>query len=180
MPAPKRTSNRNANKPLKRKGDGPASGDSEMLLAPSDLRTIVLDSADILAPADIETLMANEAEVHKRLGKAQVSALPLFHSQTELAIDCLRDHLNGSAPQIPYRTIALLGAAVLYFLDEYDIIPDFLPKVGRLDDAAIMATAFALARPGLERYCAANGRELPHDAPLSHPAPPKRRAKATR
>jgi uncharacterized membrane protein YkvA (DUF1232 family) len=179
MPAPKRTANRKATKPrTKPKSAKPSGGNSQMLLAPSDLRTIVLESAEILAPADIETLIANEEEVHKRLGKAP--ALPLFHAQTELAIHCLRDHLEGRAPQIPYRTIALLGAAVLYFLDEYDIIPDFLPKVGRLDDAAIMATAFTLARAGLERYCAATGRELPHDAPLAPSAATKRRAKEAR
>lgn len=149
-------------------------------LEPSDLRTIVLESAGQLAPGDVETLMANEATVRRRASNVPAASLPLFRAQLDLAIDILRDHHQGRCPQIPYRTISILAAAVLYFADEYDIIPDFLPRTGRLDDAAIMATAFNMARQGLERYCAFTDRELPHDAPL--PAAPlsSAGAKATR
>jgi uncharacterized membrane protein YkvA (DUF1232 family) len=154
--------------------------DLQGVLEASDLRTIVLESADQLAPGDLETLMANEARVRRRATKIAASSLPLFRAQLDLAIDCLRDHFEGRCPQIPYRTISIITAAVLYFTDDHDIIPDFLPHMGRLDDAAIMAMAFKLAQPGLERYCAFTGRELPHDRPLPAATPAPRRTKAKR
>jgi uncharacterized membrane protein YkvA (DUF1232 family) len=75
-----------------------------------------------------------------------------------LALDCLRDHVEGECPQIPYYTIALMAAGVTYFGDELDVVPDFLPG-GTLDDATVMALACELAYEGLERYCTATGRE---------------------
>lgn len=166
-------------RPVRKPAASPASEEAQAVLDSSDLRTIVLESANQLAPGDVETLMANEVDVRRRAAKVPAASLPLFRHQLDLAMDCLRDHHEGRCPQIPYRTISILAAAVLYFADEHDLIPDFLPQMGRLDDAAIMATAFNLARPGLERYCAFTGRELPHDAPLPAAKTP-RRAKAKR
>ncbi len=130
------------------------------LLQRSDIRTILYEVANQLAPADVVALLAHERDFRKRaagLGAADVHALG---AQLSLALDCLRDHVGGACPQIPYYTISLLAAAVSYFARELDVIPDFLPQVGRLDDAVVMALAFQLARPGLQRYCDWKGRDL--------------------
>lgn len=178
MPASKPKTAKKQPKRATTKPTSPPPVEALTVLEPSDLRTIVLESAGQLAPGDIETLMANETAIRRRASKVPAASLPLFRAQLDLAIDCLRDHHEGRCPQIPYRTISILAAAVLYFADEYDIIPDFLPRMGRLDDAAIMATAFNLSRQGLERYCAFTDRELPHDAPLPAAASTPHRAKA--
>ena len=83
----------------------------------------------------------------------------MLGEQLSVALDCLRDHVDGACPQIPYYTISLLAAAVSYFADELDVIPDFLPRVGHLDDAVVMAMAYELGRDGLRRYCAWKGRD---------------------
>jgi uncharacterized membrane protein YkvA (DUF1232 family) len=142
-----------------KKGSGKDSV-AEGLIDPSDLRRIVLETANTLAPDDIETLLAGEADIRSRLDELE-PGLELLKRQLDLALVLLADHLDGSCSQIPYRTISIIGAAVLYFTDELDLIPDFLPQVGRLDDAAVMVTAFELAHAGLERYCDATDRELP-------------------
>lgn len=137
------------------------------LIEPADLQTIVIESADKVAPADVDNFVANHASRTRRTASEAGRALPLFRAQLDLAIDCLRDHHDGRCPQIPYRTISILAAAVLYVADESDLIPDFLQHAGQLDDAAIMATAFNLARDGVERYCVFTGRELPQPATLA-------------
>ena len=76
-----------------------------------------------------------------------------------VALDCLRDHVAGNCPQIPYSTISLLAAGVCYFADELDLVPDFLSRIGRLDDGAVMAMAFQLGADGIRRYCTATGRD---------------------
>ena len=91
--------------------------------------------------------------------------LALLCEQLNVALDCLHDHVAGACPQIPYHTISLLAAAVYYFTDSLDVIPDFLPRIGRLDDAVVMAMAFRLADPGVRRYCTWKGRDA--DALLS-------------
>jgi uncharacterized membrane protein YkvA (DUF1232 family) len=126
-------------------------------LNPSDVRAILLDLASQLAPADLSTLMEHEQELRARAAQLTPASLSLFRKQLDLAFGLLRDHVDGRCPQIPYYTITLIGAAVYYFAAELDVIPDFLPRVGPLDDAAVMAMACRLADAGLRRYATWKG-----------------------
>lgn len=128
------------------------------LLERSDVRTILLDLAQQLAPADVASLMAHEQVLRTTANHLPSPRLALLRDQLQMALDCLRDHVSGRCPQIPLFTISLLAAAVSYFGCANDVIPDFLPRIGRLDDAAVMALAFHLGQDGIRRYCAATGR----------------------
>jgi uncharacterized membrane protein YkvA (DUF1232 family) len=128
------------------------------ILELDDVRRILLDGAVQLAPADLTTLLGHEGDLRARAAELEAPALSLFRDQLNLALDCLRDHAAGSCPQIPYYTVAILAVAVLYFADPVDVIPDFLPRIGQLDDAAVMAMACQLAVDGLRRYCTWKGR----------------------
>jgi uncharacterized membrane protein YkvA (DUF1232 family) len=131
------------------------------LLSRADVRTILHELANRLAPADLTALLETESELRHRAAGLQSENLPVLAEQLSVALDCLRDHVEGACPQIPYYTISLLAAAVSYFADELDVIPDFLPRVGHLDDAVVMAMAYELGRDGLRRYCAWKGRDAP-------------------
>lgn len=135
------------------------------LLEPSDLRALLFELANRIAPADVATLMAHEATLRAEAARITSAHLALLRRQIELALDCLHDHVRGDCPQIPYYTISMLAAAVYYFTDKLDVIPDFLPGIGRLDDAAVMALACQLSEDGLRRYCDWKGRNA--DAVLS-------------
>ena len=128
------------------------------LLRASDVRMILNDLAVRAAPGDVADLLQLEEGLRARATTLKAPQLALLREQLAFALDCLRDHLNGACPQIPYSTISLLTAAVCYFADEVDVIPDFLPRIGRLDDGAVMAMAFDLAEDGIRRYCTSKGR----------------------
>ena len=132
----------------------------EPLLNRADIRTILYELANRIAPADITALLQAEDELRDRAADLRPDDPGLLGEQLALALDCLHDHVKGACPQIPYYTITLLAAAVSYFADELDVIPDFLPRVGRLDDAVVMAMAYELGRDGLQRYCAWKGRDV--------------------
>ena len=129
------------------------------LLSRADVRTILYELANRLAPADLTALLETESQLRDRAAHLQAEDLSVLGEQLSVALDCLRDHADGACPQIPYYTISLLAAAVSYFADELDVIPDFLPRVGHLDDAVVMAMAYELGRDGLRRYCAWTGRD---------------------
>jgi uncharacterized membrane protein YkvA (DUF1232 family) len=132
------------------------------ILDADDVRQILLELADRIAPADVTDLLAHEDQLRERASQLTSPHLGLFRDQIGLSIDCLRDHARGRCPQIPYFTISLLAAALWYFVDELDAVPDFLPSVGQLDDAVVLAMGFQLGEQGLRRYCAWKGR--PADA----------------
>ena len=129
------------------------------LLERDDILRMLVDLARYIAPADVTAMMGREPELRQRAAALTAPPLALLRDQLTVALDCLRDHVAGNCPQIPYSTISLLAAAVCYFADELDLVPDFLSRIGRLDDGAVMAMAFQLGADGIRRYCTATGRD---------------------
>lgn len=123
----------------------------------SDLRRMVLELAVQVAPTDIDYALANGPQILRR---ADQPGSHLNPAQIKLAIALLTDYRDGECDQVPLHAITLVAAALQYLGDQIDLVPDFLPKVGDLDDAAVFAVAMSMARPGVLRYCAASGRRL--------------------
>lgn len=66
------------------------------------------------------------------------------------AIDRLRRELDVyrrvlADPRTPRIAKLLLGAAIAYLLSPIDLIPDFIPVIGHLDDVLIVPLLFWLA-----------------------------------
>ena len=49
-----------------------------------------------------------------------------------------------SDPRVPRRRKLLLWALLLYLASPVDLVPDFIPVAGQLDDAAVVALALRL------------------------------------
>lgn len=135
------------------------------VLRADDVQAIVTDLAATVAPEDVVELLARADDLRQRAAALEAPHVHLFRAQLDLALQCLSDHAAGNCPQIPYSTISLLAGAVRYFSDPLDVIPDFIPRLGQLDDALVLAMAFRLAEPGLRRYCDWKGIDF---EPLRH------------
>lgn len=123
------------------------------ILRSDDIQEIVRDLGWVVAPRDVQQLLTEEDELRKQAHTLVEPRYRLLRQQLNLALDILRDFDEGECPQIPLATIAVLAAAVTYYSRAVDVIPDFLPHIGRLDDAAVMAMAFQLGEAGVRRYC---------------------------
>jgi uncharacterized membrane protein YkvA (DUF1232 family) len=53
---------------------------------------------------------------------------------------------------IPWKTIALATGALVYFLDPLDVVPDFVPVVGYLDDVTVIGFVVSSIRGDIERF----------------------------
>jgi uncharacterized membrane protein YkvA (DUF1232 family) len=127
------------------------------LLTRAEVVHAVIELANKLAPADVGDLMVAESSIRERAAKLPGAPGRTLRAQLELAIMCLKDHAAGRCPQIPYYAISLLAAGVAYLADQLDFVPDFLPRIGMIDDALVMAVACDLGRDGLKRYCVWKG-----------------------
>ncbi len=68
---------------------------------------------------------------------------------------------SGRYRSIPYKTIVLGVTAIFYFLNPFDVIPDILPALGFVDDAAVIAFVLNSTREDIARFRAwqeENGR----------------------
>ena len=53
---------------------------------------------------------------------------------------------------VPWRTLAAVVAVLIYFLNPFDLIPDFLPTLGLVDDATLVALVVASISEDLARF----------------------------
>jgi uncharacterized membrane protein YkvA (DUF1232 family) len=126
---------------------------STPLLNTADFTSYLNEKSMQLAPGDLKTLVAQAAAIRHRAREVAADR-PRLQRQIDFALTLVDEHYKGRCPQIPYYTIAALAVALLYFSDPVDVIPDWIPGVGITDDAIVFELAFAMARPGVDRYCA--------------------------
>ncbi|MDH5347933.1 MAG: YkvA family protein [Nitrospira sp.] len=60
-------------------------------------------------------------------------------SDLPLLARLLKAWKRGSYRGLSMRTIVSLAAALLYIMSPIDIMPDFIPGIGLIDDAAVLA-----------------------------------------
>ncbi|MBL7873472.1 MAG: DUF1232 domain-containing protein [Cyclobacteriaceae bacterium] len=54
--------------------------------------------------------------------------------------------------KLPVRVTIILLAAVIYFINPIDLIPDFIPGLGLTDDLAVLTWVYRIAADELERF----------------------------
>jgi len=74
-------------------------------------------------------------------------------AQVKLLFELLRGYVDGSYREVPWATIAVAVAALVYFLSPVDVIPDLLPVIGYADDASVLALAVSLLQEDLKAFC---------------------------
>jgi len=64
----------------------------------------------------------------------------------------VRAFCTGKYKKISWESLILIIVAVAYFASPLDLIPDFLPGIGYLDDAMIVRFVYRSVRTELERF----------------------------
>ena len=64
----------------------------------------------------------------------------------------VRAYARGDYRRLPWRTLVTIVAGILYFVAPVDMIPDFIPVIGYVDDAAVIALVLRGVRSDLERF----------------------------
>ena len=87
-----------------------------------------------------------KAEANKRgpIGK--------FFNNISLLISLLKDYIKGEYKNIPYGSIIMLTAGIVYFVVPTDIIPDFIISLGFLDDAVVIGIVLKQLDADLDKY----------------------------
>ena len=111
---------------------------------------VLEDYADKVGADDVKETLGKEDELKKLFRNVKVLA-KYFNDLCEI-LELLRDRVTGAYKETPWRTIAALTGALIYVLSPLDLILDFIPVIGFLDDAVVIGLAIKLAQPDLEKY----------------------------
>jgi uncharacterized membrane protein YkvA (DUF1232 family) len=98
---------------------------------------------------DAQKLMDNQEKIEKI---ASNDTLHKYLNDIKLYFQMLGDVFTGKYKKVPVGTIAAIVGTLLYVLSPIDLIPDFIPVVGYLDDAAMLAVCLNFTRFDVEEY----------------------------
>lgn len=60
--------------------------------------------------------------------------------------------ISGRYRRVPWPTMAMAIAAIVYFVNPFDLIPDFIIGTGLMDDATVIAMALNALKVDLDRF----------------------------
>ena len=75
----------------------------------------------------------------------KLSHIPVFAS-------LVKSYVKKEYTEVPIGTIVAVISALAYFVSPVDLIPDILPGVGHIDDAAVVAACLVLVDTDIEEY----------------------------
>ncbi|MDK8278334.1 YkvA family protein [Peptostreptococcus anaerobius] len=64
----------------------------------------------------------------------------------------VRSYVNKEYTDIPVGSILAIVSALIYFVSPVDLMPDSIPGIGYLDDAAIITTCWKLVESDVDEY----------------------------
>jgi len=102
--------------------------------------------------ADVETIVQRQQELDEKLKQVPGKLLKMIN-QVKLLFEMIRDYCQGAYKEVPWASIAMAVGALAYFLSPVDLIPDFIPVIGYLDDAMVVALAIKAIQEDLRAYC---------------------------
>ena len=93
-------------------------------------------------------------EALKKAGKTEKHKGPLADLWNNLTafIRLLRAYIHHEYVDIPWASIILVVVAIIYFVSPIDLIPDFIPFAGYIDDAAVIAFVLMQIKTDLDNF----------------------------
>jgi uncharacterized membrane protein YkvA (DUF1232 family) len=88
------------------------------------------------------------------LAKAQKNQGALSKVWTDITsiIRLLKAYAKGNYREVPWRSVSLAIAALLYFVSPVDAMPDFIPALGLVDDIFVVGWVMRGIQKDLDKF----------------------------
>jgi len=103
--------------------------------------------------SDINEIVSDEKDIINKTSKLDSGRFKKFINQIKLTLSLIRDFKERRYTDVPWRSMAMIAASILYFVNPFDMVPDILPIFGFTDDALLFASVFKSIQIDLEKYC---------------------------
>ncbi|MFC3927869.1 YkvA family protein [Streptococcus caprae] len=69
-----------------------------------------------------------------------------------ILISMVRSYWKKDYTRVPFRSIIAIISALIYFLSPLDVVPDWIPFLGQMDDALVIATVWKYVHRDIDDY----------------------------
>lgn len=99
---------------------------------------------------DIVEVEHNEERIASKISESGM--LEKYTELGKLMLRMLKDYRRGLYKEVPWFTIASIVFSLLYVLNPFDLVPDFIPGLGYLDDLSVLGFAVKFIETDLHSY----------------------------
>jgi uncharacterized membrane protein YkvA (DUF1232 family) len=110
----------------------------------------VKEGAEKVTPKDIETVVDKSEGINKKFSAR--GPLRRFIEDGKILTALIKDWRAGKYRKALYGTIAAAAFALIYVFNPFDLVPDVLPFIGAVDDAAVVGACLMLVERDLKAY----------------------------
>ncbi|MDW3211504.1 MAG: YkvA family protein [Reichenbachiella sp.] len=75
-----------------------------------------------------------------------------FSEKVYVMIRMVKAQLSGEYREFPWRTLAMIVGALIYFITPLDLIPDVIPILGLTDDISIVYWIYKSVQEDIEKF----------------------------
>ncbi|WP_224999352.1 YkvA family protein [Cesiribacter sp. SM1] len=75
-----------------------------------------------------------------------------FFNQLIVFQRLLKAYSRKEYPNLPWKSLLSIVGAILYFLNPLDLIPDFIPGIGLLDDITLLGWVYKSVASDVEKF----------------------------
>ena len=105
------------------------------------------DAEQVIEEGKTETLLGKALKII-----AKVPVLKSLAADVPVMVNMVKDYMRKKYRRVPLKTITMITAALIYLVNPNDAVPDYLPGVGYLDDAAVMNFVLVSVKGDVEKY----------------------------
>ncbi len=106
----------------------------------------------LMHPDRVSDLIARAEQ--KSSSTTQSSALAECRASLATGCRLIKAYATGQYKEIPWESLTLIAASLLYFIMPLDFVPDILFALGFIDDAALLAWTFKALKGDVDRFAA--------------------------
>ena len=120
-------------------------------MTPSNIeKKIIENGAQKVTDEDLEKVVNKSEDIKRKFSAG--GPLQRFIEDGQLLISIVKDYRAGIFRQVPFGTIAAIVFTLIYVFNPLDLVPDVLPIIGQIDDAAVVAACMILVEQDLHSY----------------------------
>lgn len=108
------------------------------------------NEAEKVKKKDLEKVLSKREKIENKI--LNNDTIDKYVDKVRTMFSLVKDYRTGRYREVPWKSIAAVTGALLYVLNPFDLVPDFIPVIGLLDDASVLAVCLKMVNDDLDKY----------------------------